>query len=150
MVQDLMKELDSKFDGVRCPKAYPRVLLLIVVMYCFSEGIDNYKKISKECKKDKYLNIILDNRKPSRDTFANFMNKSDSEVAHKVFISTLVLLNDLNVFSISKVFIDGTDILIRASRSYWIKQKDLDVMYQLSEWNLSHDGSKKRHSNVFK
>ena len=72
------------------------------------------------------------------------MNKSDNEVAHKVFISTLVLLNDLNVFSISKVFIDGTDILIRASRSYWIKQKDLDVMYQLSEWNMLHDGSKKK------
>ena len=47
MVQDLMKELDSKFDGVRGPKAYHRVLLLIVVMYCFSKGIDNYKKISK-------------------------------------------------------------------------------------------------------
>ena len=52
MVLDLMKELDSKFDGVRGRKAYPRVLLLIVVLYCFSEGITNYKMMSKECKKN--------------------------------------------------------------------------------------------------
>ena len=139
MIQDLMKELDSKFDGLKGRKAYPRVLLLIVVMYCFSENINNYNKMSKECKKNKYLNIILDNRTPSKGTFANFMNDSDVDVTHKIFISTLVMLNDIKAFSISKVFIDGTDILVRASRSYWIKQKDLDVMYQLDEWNLLHE-----------
>ena len=53
------------------------------------------------------------------------------------------MLNDIKAFSISKVFIDGTDILVRASRSYWLKQKDLDAMYQLDEWNLLHDGSEK-------
>lgn len=142
MIQDLMKELDSKFDGIRGNKAYPRVLLLIVVLYCFSKNINKYDSMSEECKHNDCLKIILDNKKPSRGTFTNFMNNSDTEVTHKIFISTLVLLNDLKAFSIIKVFIDGTDIIVRASRNYWLKQKDLDVMYQLFEWNLLHDGSK--------
>ena len=41
--------------------------------------------MSKECKKNKYLNTILDNRKPSKGTLTNFMNDSDVDVTHKNF-----------------------------------------------------------------
>ena len=98
--------------------------------------------MSKECKKNKYLNIILDDRVISRGTFTNFLNNSNREDVHKIFIGTLVLLNDINAFSIDRVFIDGTDVIVRASRSYFIKQDDLKAMELLNEWGLLHDGSK--------
>ena len=113
MIKDLMSQLDAEFSSKKGRKAYPRVLLLIVVMYCFTQNIGNYKQMSSECKKNKYLNIILNNRKPSRTTFANFLNNSNHDIIHRVFISTLVMLNDIKAFSIAKVFIDGTDILVR-------------------------------------
>ena len=62
MIQDIMQEMDAEFKGKRGPKAYPRVLLLIIVLYCFSENQCRYKDMSKECKKNKYLNTILDDR----------------------------------------------------------------------------------------
>ena len=34
MIEDLMHELDNELRGKRGPKAYPRTLLLIVVLYC--------------------------------------------------------------------------------------------------------------------
>ena len=142
MVQDLMHNLDSQFKGKRGRKAYPRTLLLIVVLYCFSENIKLYKYMAKECKRNKYLIIILDGKKPSRNTFANFLNKSDHETIHRVFISTLVLLNEINALSISRVFIDGTDVLIRGFKQYYIKQKDLKAMELVNEWGLLHDGSR--------
>ena len=61
MVQHLMQDLDSEFKGKRGPKAYPRVLLLIVVLYCFSEDINKYKS------------MILEGKTPTRGTFANFL-----------------------------------------------------------------------------
>ena len=79
----------------------------------------------------------------SRGTFANFLNNSDRESIHKIFIATLVLLNDINAFSISRVFIDGTDVIVRASKNYFIKQDDLKAMELLNEWGLLHDGSKR-------
>ena len=42
--------------------------------------------MSKECKKNKYLNIILDDRVISRGTFANFLNNTDREGVHKIII----------------------------------------------------------------
>ena len=142
MIQDITREMDAEFKGKRGPKAYPRVLLLIVVLYCFSENICRYKDMSKECKKNKYLNIILDDRIISRGTFANFLNNTDREGIHKIFIATLVLLNDIDAFSIARVFIDGTDVIVRASKSYFIRQNDLKAMDLLNEWGLLHDGSK--------
>ena len=142
MIQDITKEMDAEFKGKRGRKAYPRVLLLITVLYCFSENICRYKDMSKKCKSDKYLNIILDNRIISRGTFTNFLNNSKRDGIHKIFIATLVLLNDINAFSISRVFIDGTDIIVRGSRNYFIKQDDLKAMELLNKWGLLHDGSK--------
>ena len=142
MIQDITREMDAEFKGKRGPKAYPRVLLLIVVLYCFSENICRYKDMSKECKKNKYLNIILDDRVISRGTFANFLNNTDREGVHKIFIATLVLLNDIDAFSIARVFIDGTDVIVRASKSYFIRPNDLKAMELLNKWGLLHDGSK--------
>ena len=35
MIQNLMHELDLEFESKRGRPAYPRTLLLIVVLYCF-------------------------------------------------------------------------------------------------------------------
>ena len=142
VVQDLMQKLDSAFASKSGPKAYPRTLLLIVVLYCFNENIDAYEDISKECDKNTYLEIIMMGMTPTRSTFTNFLNKSNQEVIHRVFVSTLILLNEMKVLSIARVFIDGTDIIIRESRHYFIKQIDFKVFDQLNEWGLIHDGSR--------
>lgn len=46
--------------------------------------------MTNECKKNKFLIIILEGKIPTRRTFANFLNKSDHEIVHRVFVSTLV------------------------------------------------------------
>ena len=42
MIQSLMHQLDLEFESKRGRPAYPRTLLLIVVLYCFSLNISNY------------------------------------------------------------------------------------------------------------
>ena len=106
MIQNLMHQLDLEFESKRGRPAYPRTLLLIVVLYCFSIDMSNYAKMEDDCKKNKFLLIATCGLKPSRNSFANFLNKSDANVIKKVFIATLVLLNDLHFLNFVKLFVD--------------------------------------------
>ena len=143
MVQNLMHQLDSEFESKRGRPAYPRTLLLIVVLYCFSIDIANYTKMEEECKKNKFLLIVTCGLKPSRNSFANFLNKSDAKVIKKVFISTLVLLNDLHFLDFVKLFVDGTDAIVRASRNNKITPKEVERLKLMNEWNLLHNNTPK-------
>lgn len=143
MVQNLMHQLDLEFESKRGRPAYPRTLLLIVVLYCFSIDISNYTKMEDECKKNRFLLIATCGLKPSRNSFANFLNKSDAKVIKKVFIATLVLLNDLHFLDFVKLFVDGTDMLVRASKYYKITKKEVKALIQVNEWDLLHENTPK-------
>ena len=80
MVQSLMAQLDAEFASKPGRPAYLRTLLLIVVLYCFCIDIANYTKMEEECRKNKFLLIVTCGLKPTRNTFANFLNKSDAEI----------------------------------------------------------------------
>ena len=150
MVQNLMHQLDSEFESKRGHPAYPRTLLLIVVLYCFSIDIANYTKMEEECKKNKFLLIVTCGLKPSRNSFANFLNKSDAKVIKKVFIATLVLLNDLHFLDFVKLFVDGTDAIVRASRNNKITPKEVERLKLMNEWNLLHNNTPKSINRTIK
>ena len=150
MVQNLMHQLDLEFESKRGRPAYPRTLLLIVVLYCFSIDIANYTKMDDECKKNRFLLIVTCGLKPSRNSFANFLNKSDAKVIKKVFIATLVLLNDLHFLDFVKLFVDGTDALVRASRNYKITQKEVNALIQVKKWNLLHKNTPQSINHTIK
>lgn len=141
MIQNLMNELDSEFKSKKGRPAYPRTLLLIVVLYCFSINIANYTKMEEECRKNKFLLIATCGLKPTRNSFANFLNKSDEKVIKKVFITTLVLLNDLHFLDFVKLFVDGTDALVRGSRNYKITDMELKTLIQVHKWGLLHENT---------
>ena len=150
MVQNLMRQLDSEFESKRGRPAYPRTLLLIVVLYCFSIDIANYTKMEEECKKNKFLLIVTCGLKPSRNSFANFLNKSDAKVIKKVFIATLVLLNDLHFLNFVKLFVDGTDAIVRASRNNKITPKEVERLKLMNEWKLLHNNTPKSINRTIK
>ena len=141
MVQSLMKELDDKFKGKRGNKAFPRTALLIATLYSFSLNLDSYDKMEKLCKSDTYLKIAIRKITPSRGTFTNFLNKSDPIVMDKVFASTLVILNDCGLLKLIQLFLDGTDLIVRASIRFVINAKEVKAMRLLGEWDLIHDNS---------
>ena len=120
MIQNLMHQLDSEFKSKRGRPAYPRTLLLIVVLALIFPIILKWKK---NVKKNKFLLIVTCGLKPTRNSFANFLNKSDEKIIKKVFVPTLVLSNDLHFSDFVKLFVDGTDAIVRASRNHKITKK---------------------------
>ena len=89
--------------------------------------------MEEECKKNRFLLIATCGLKPSRNSFANFLNKSDEKVIKKVFVATLILFNDLHLLDFVKLFVDGTDALVRASRNYKITQKEVKTLIQVKK-----------------
>ena len=137
-IQKLMDLLDSEFDSKRGRPAYPRAMLLIIFFYCFSIDMSNYTKMEDECKKNRFLLIVTNGSKPTRGTFTNFLDKSDATVMKKVFVTTLVLLNDLDFIDFVKLYVDGTDALVRASRHNKITKYEVKALMQVEKWGLLH------------
>lgn len=55
----------------------------------------------------------------------------------------MVLLNDLHFLDFVKLFVDGTDTIVRASRNNKITLKDVERLKLMNEWNLLYNNTPK-------
>ena len=51
VIQSLIGELNSKFDSKVGRPAYPREMILGVLLYCFHLKMENFIEIERECEK---------------------------------------------------------------------------------------------------
>lgn len=117
-------------------------MLLGVLLYCFHNKIDNLADIENECCKNRFLRIFTCNTHPKSSTFLRFLEESDRIIIKKIFIATLVKLNDLRFLNFSKIFIDGTDALVNGSKNYKISMDEIKTMKLLKKWGLLHNNTK--------
>lgn len=143
VIQSLIGELNSKFDSKVGRPAYPREMILGVLLYCFHLKMENFIEIERECEKNRFLRIFTGNTEPKYSTFKRFLEESDRLVIKKIFIATLVKLNDLRFLNFTKIFLDGTDALVNGSKHYKITLDELNALKQLKKWNLLHNNTEK-------
>lgn len=143
VIQSLIGELNSKFDSNVGRPAYPREMILGVLLYCFHLKMENFIEIERECEKNRFLRIFTCNTEPKYSTFKRFLEESDRLVIKKIFIATLVKLNDLRFLNFTKIFLDGTDALVNGSKHYKITLDELNALKQLKKWNLLHNNTEK-------
>ena len=75
-VQDLIQDLNEEFDSKQGNRAYPRELLLGVLMYCSTIHISNLNGIARECKLNKMLQVFTCGETPSASTLKDFSKKT--------------------------------------------------------------------------
>ena len=105
--------------------------------------MENFIEIERECEKNRFLRIFTGNTEPKYSTFKRFLEESDRLVIKKIFIATLVKLNDLRFLNFTKIFLDGTDALVNGSKHYKITLDELNALKQLKKWNLLHNNTEK-------
>ena len=142
IIQSLIDELNSKFDSNVGRPAYPREMLLGVLLYCFHLKMENLIEVEKECSKNRFLRIFTCNAEPKSSTFKRFLEESDRIVIKKIFIATLVKLNDLRFLNFTKLFLDGTGALVNGSKHYKITLDEINALKQLKKWNILHNNTK--------
>ena len=80
-------------------------MLLGILLYCFKRDIRNLSDIVVECKTNRILRVFTRKYEPSLSTFKRFLENSSPEIMRKVFLYTLVVLNDYEFLKFIKAFI---------------------------------------------
>ena len=138
----LVEELDSEFDSRYGRPAYPRQMLLGALMYCFTQKIDDMVGIERMCCENKFLEVFTCNLEPSASTFERLLTNGPKLVFKKIFIATLMELNDLHFLEFGKAFLDSTDAIVNGSKHYKITLSEINALKQLKKWGALHHNTK--------
>ena len=140
-ITDIVKELEKDFKD-QGNRHYSRLLLLGIVLHCFSLKMFKYSEIASECRKNRFLRIFTRGAEPCENTFRNFLNESNTEEMRKIFLYTLVRYNDWDLLKFLHYFIDSTDAIVRGSKYYKIYKIELEAMKFMKKHNLLHNPQK--------
>ena len=110
-------------------------------MYCFHLHKHNLSDIAHECKVNSILKIFTCDKTLSMSTLRRFLKDSDTLAIKKIFLYTLVQLNDLDLLKFLKAFVDGTDALVNGSKYYTLTRDELEALQLMKKWKLSHNNS---------
>ena len=94
------------------------------------------------------LHVVTGGDSPSLTTFRRFFTESNPLVLKKLFLYTVVELNDYGYVNFLKLYIDSTDALVRGSRNYIITKFKVESFEFLEKHDLIHDLSKKSKKRV--
>ena len=154
-IVDLMRILDSEFDSELGPPAYPRLMILGLLLFGEEKGIEHTTELSRTCHTDDIFKTLIKDRTPSRNTFSNFLSLNDEIIFLSVFLFTLVRINDYDFFpKKNNNYLDGTDARINGSVNYLITEDEIEALKLMKHFNLIHDGSNeqkrksKRHAKL--
>lgn len=135
-VQELIHELDAKFNSKRGRKAYPRTLVIRVLMFALKIGKTNIKSISSFCQDSALVNMFTSGFNPKEDVYRRLLKESDQRVLKKIFLYSLIELNDYGWLDLVHLFVDGTDALVNASKYYLIHLEEIENVKKIKKLGL--------------
>ena len=141
-VQDLIKNLNKQFDSEEGNRAYPRELLLGILMYCSTLHISNLTAVARECKVNKMLQVFTCGETPSASTFKRFFKENNQLTLKKIFCCTLLAFNEEKFLDFTRIFIDGTDALVNGSIHYKITLNEITMLQYAKKWKILHNNRK--------
>ena len=141
-VLDLIKDLNKQFDSDEGNRAYPREMLLGVLMYCSTLRMSNLNAIARECKINKMLQVFTCGETPSDSTFKRFFKENNRLTLKKIFCCTLLEFNEEKFLDFSRIFIDGTDALVNGSIHYKITWNEITMLQYAKQWKILHNNRK--------
>lgn len=148
-VQELIAELDSEFNSKLGAPAYPRTLVIGVLMFAMKMGRTTLKGITSFCEDSKLINMFTSGNNPKEDVYRRLLKNGNQRVLKKIFLFSLIKLDDYGWLDLVHLFVDGTDALVNASKHYVIHLNEIENVKKIKSLGLIHNG-KKRSPKRFK
>jgi len=95
-------------------KQYPPRMMLMLLVYCYSQGVFSSRKIERATHRDIAVRYLAGNLHPDHDTIARF-RRSNPDLLQECFEKVLLLAKDCGILKIGRVSVDGTHIYADAS-----------------------------------
>ncbi|MDR3291505.1 MAG: transposase [Methanobrevibacter sp.] len=129
--------MNIKYAGVvRGRPAYPREMLLLVVLYAYSLRIFSPSLIARECKLNKIFQIICCGRTPSKKVIRDFIYETPLDVMEKIFISSLEVAFDYDFLDVEVVIFDGSIAISSGSKQNKIYPEELKVLIKAAKYGI--------------
>lgn len=107
-------------DG-RGQEAYDPGMMVALLVYAYSNGIQSSRAIERLCERDIGFKIIAGNEKPDHTTIARF-RKDNGDAIEELFTEALKLCKKAGLIKVGLVALDGTkvkaDAALEANRTY--------------------------------
>ena len=110
-------------DETGC-KAYNPKILLKVILLAYSRGIIHSRKIERECKRNVTFMALSCGQEPDHSTIADF-RKNFLEEIKELFVQVLLIAQELGVFKLGNISLDGSKIRADASKHKAVSYKRL-------------------------
>lgn len=134
LVQDLVERMNLEkvvdlYSNIGRKPAIDPIILLQVLIFCYSEGIKSSRGIEDACKYDLRVRYLLEDQKaPDHSTINRFRQRLEDLTEEILAENVRILMEDEHI-DLSSIYIDGTKIEAYANRYGFVWKKSI-LRYQ--------------------
>jgi transposase len=133
-----VREIEAKYLDQPGNSAYPRRMLLRLLVQAAIDGVWSSRKIDKLAHENVVYMYLAGNEKPDFRTICNF-RRDNKELIEAVFKETVTVARDLKILKLGYLATDGTKIKANASNDYTLSEDELKEIRRIVERGIEID-----------
>lgn len=139
LVEELdFKDIDEKYKHTKGMAAYPRRMLLRLVLSASADGIFSSRKIARLTEENVVYMYLSGMEKPDFRTICRFKIECAPQI-EEAFKMTVKVAKDLEIVKLNHIAIDGTKIKANASPSNLVNQEEIQTIRRILEKGIETD-----------
>jgi transposase len=133
-----VSEAEEKYRSKPGNPAYPRRMLLRLMVQASIDGIWSSRKIDKLAHENVIYMYLAGNEKPDFRTICNF-RKENKELIEKTFKLTVTIARRLGILQLGHLSTDGTKVKANASNNYTLSKEEIEELRAIIEKGIAVD-----------
>ena len=138
-----VSEIEKKYRSKPGNPAYPRGMLLRLMVQASIDGVWSSRKIERLTHENVIYMYLSGNEKPDFRTLCNF-RKENKELIEEVFEQTVRVAKSLGVLRLGHLSVDGTKLKANASNNYTLSEEELEEIREIIERGIAIDEEEDR------
>jgi len=133
-----LKEIEERYVGTPGNPAYPRRMLLRLLVQAAIDGVFSSRKIARLAHENIIYMYLAGNDKPDYRTICRF-RKDNRGLIGETFKKTVTIGRSAGVLSLGHLSTDGTKIKANASNNYTLSEEELKEIRNIIEKGIKID-----------
>ncbi len=133
-----VREIEAKYRDQPGNPAYPRRMLLRLLVQAAIDGVWSSRKIDKLAHENVIYMYLAGNEKPDFRTLCNF-RRDNKELIEAVFKETVTVARNLRILKLGYLATDGTKTKANASNDHTLSEEELKEIRRIIERGIEID-----------
>ena len=133
-----VSEIEKKYRFKPGNPAYPRRMLLRLLVQAAIDGVWSSRKIDKLAHENVVYMYLAGNEKPNFRTICNFRSEN-KELIEAVFKKTVTSAKALGILKLGHLSTDGTKMKANASNNYTLSKAEIEAIREIIERGIAID-----------